>query len=112
MATPNVYADQIEWMHRNLKHRDSIVLSIHPHNDRGTAVAAAELGYMAGAQIIAFSNGFHGVTLGAVAATANRFYREGAGINLQGVTHMPFDGYMGKDTDTTKYLDKMLTDNS
>lgn len=63
-------------------------------------------------QIIAFSNGFHGVTLGAVAATANRFYREGAGINLQGVTHMPFDGYMGKDTDTTKYLDKMLTDNS
>src|SRR5690606_6109976 len=63
-------------------------------------------------QIIAFSNGFHGVTLGAVAATANRFYREGAGINLQGVTHVPFDGYMGKDTDTTKYLDKMLSDNS
>lgn len=46
MATPNVYADQIEWMHRNLARRDSIVLSLHPHNDRGTAVAAAELGYM------------------------------------------------------------------
>ena len=44
MATPNVYADQIEWMHRHLAHRDSVVLSLHPHNDRGTAVAAAELG--------------------------------------------------------------------
>lgn len=49
MATPNVYADSIEWMHRNLKNRESIILSLHPHNDRGTGVAAAELGYMAGA---------------------------------------------------------------
>jgi 2-isopropylmalate synthase len=49
VATPNVYADQIEWMHRNLDRRDSIILSLHPHNDRGTAVAAAELGLMAGA---------------------------------------------------------------
>ncbi|WP_214322004.1 2-isopropylmalate synthase [Nonomuraea sediminis] len=60
MATPNIYADQIEWMHRHLKHRDSIVLSLHPHNDRGTAVAAAELGYMAGADRIEgclFGNG-------------------------------------------------------
>ncbi|GLZ04279.1 2-isopropylmalate synthase [Actinomadura sp. NBRC 104412] len=60
MATPNIYADQIEWMHRNLAHRDSIVLSLHPHNDRGTAVAAAELGYMAGADRIEgclFGNG-------------------------------------------------------
>ncbi|TDD51306.1 2-isopropylmalate synthase [Nonomuraea terrae] len=60
MATPNVYADQIEWMHRHLKHRDSIILSLHPHNDRGTAVAAAELGYMAGADRIEgclFGNG-------------------------------------------------------
>jgi 2-isopropylmalate synthase len=60
MATPNVYADQIEWMHRNLARRDSIVLSLHPHNDRGTAVAAAELGYMAGADRIEgclFGNG-------------------------------------------------------
>ncbi|MEV0623313.1 2-isopropylmalate synthase [Nonomuraea sp. NPDC050404] len=60
MATPNIYADQIEWMHRNLKHRDSIVLSLHPHNDRGSAVAAAELGYMAGADRIEgclFGNG-------------------------------------------------------
>ena len=52
MATPNVYADSIEWMHRHLDRRDSIVLSLHPHNDRGTGVAAAELGYLAGADCI------------------------------------------------------------
>lgn len=60
MATPNVYADSIEWMSRHLNRRDSIVLSLHPHNDRGTAVAAAELGYMAGADRIEgclFGNG-------------------------------------------------------
>ncbi len=51
MATPNVYADSIEWMSRNLARRDSIILSLHPHNDRGTAVAAAELGYQAGATV-------------------------------------------------------------
>ncbi|MCL1825623.1 MAG: 2-isopropylmalate synthase [Betaproteobacteria bacterium] len=60
MATPNLYADQIEWMHRHLARRDSIVLSLHPHNDRGTGVAAAELGLMAGADRIEgclFGNG-------------------------------------------------------
>jgi 2-isopropylmalate synthase len=60
MATPNVYADSIEWMHRHLTPRDSIILSLHPHNDRGTAVAAAELGYQAGADRIEgclFGNG-------------------------------------------------------
>ncbi|GAB7035681.1 2-isopropylmalate synthase [Streptomyces platensis] len=60
MSTPNVYADQIEWMHRHLDRRDSLVLSIHPHNDRGTAVAAAELACMAGAERIEgclFGNG-------------------------------------------------------
>ena len=60
MATPNVYADSIEWMHRNLARRDSIILSLHPHNDRGEGVAAAELGYMAGADRIEgclFGNG-------------------------------------------------------
>ncbi|WP_297081328.1 2-isopropylmalate synthase [uncultured Demequina sp.] len=60
MATPNVYADSIEWMNRHLDYRDSVVLSLHPHNDRGTAVAAAELGYMAGADRIEgclFGNG-------------------------------------------------------
>ena len=60
MATPNIYADSIEWMSRNLKRRDSIILSLHPHNDRGTAVAAAELGFQAGADRIEgclFGNG-------------------------------------------------------
>ena len=60
MATPNIYADSIEWMSRNLTKRDSVILSLHPHNDRGTAVAAAELGYMAGADRIEgclFGNG-------------------------------------------------------
>ena len=60
MSSANVYADQIEWCHRNFKDRDSIILSLHPHNDRGTGVAAAELGYMAGADRIEgclFGNG-------------------------------------------------------
>jgi len=60
MSTPNVYADSIEWMNRHLNHREHVVLSLHPHNDRGTAVAAAELGYQAGADRIEgclFGNG-------------------------------------------------------
>ena len=60
MATPNVYADSIEWMCRNLENRDSVIVSLHPHNDRGTGVAAAELGYLAGADRIEgtlFGNG-------------------------------------------------------
>lgn len=60
MTTPNVYADTVEWMHRNLARRQDIVLSLHPHNDRGTGIAAAELGFMAGADRIEgclFGNG-------------------------------------------------------
>ena len=60
MATPNVYADSIEWVSRNIDRRDSVLISLHPHNDRGTAVAAAELGYLAGADRIEgclFGNG-------------------------------------------------------
>ena len=60
MATPNIYADQIEWFGRHIANRDAIVLSIHPHNDRGTAVAAAELAVMAGAERVEgtlFGNG-------------------------------------------------------
>ena len=60
MATPNIYADSIEWMCRNLDNRDSVIVSLHPHNDRGTGVAAAELGYLAGADRIEgtlFGNG-------------------------------------------------------
>lgn len=60
VATPNVYADQIEYMHRNIARRDSVVLSVHPHNDRGTGVACAELAVLAGAQRVegcVFGNG-------------------------------------------------------
>jgi 2-isopropylmalate synthase len=60
MATPNVYADSIEWFGRNIRDRDAIILSLHPHNDRGTAVAAAELGMQAGADRVEgclFGNG-------------------------------------------------------
>ena len=60
MATPNIYGDQIEWMNENLKNRESISLSLHPHNDRGTAVAASEFGLMAGADRVEgtlFGNG-------------------------------------------------------
>lgn len=60
MNTPNVYADQIEWMNKNLKNRESVILSIHPHNDRGTGIAAAELALLAGAERVEgtlFGNG-------------------------------------------------------
>tara|TARA_X000000368_G_scaffold353936_1_gene295274 strand:- start:15051 stop:16709 length:1659 start_codon:yes stop_codon:yes gene_type:complete len=60
MSTPNIYGDQIEWMNNNLKNRDDICLSLHPHNDRGTAVAASEFGLMAGADRVEgtlFGNG-------------------------------------------------------
>ena len=60
MSTPNIYGDQIEWMNQNLQYRDDICLSLHPHNDRGTAVAATEFGLMAGADRVEgtlFGNG-------------------------------------------------------
>ncbi len=60
VATPNIFADQIEWMHRNLTRRDSVIISVHPHNDRGCAIAAAELAQMAGAERVEgclFGNG-------------------------------------------------------
>jgi diaminobutyrate-2-oxoglutarate transaminase len=62
--------------------------------------------------IVAFTNGFHGVTMGALAATANGYHRGGAGTTLDGVTRMPFDGYMGSDCDTSKFLEAMLKDGS
>jgi 2-isopropylmalate synthase len=76
MATPNVYADSIEWMSRNLNHRDDVILSLHPHNDRGTAIAAAELGYMAGADRIEgclFGNGERTGNVDLVALGLNLF---------------------------------------
>ncbi|HEU4808362.1 MAG TPA: 2-isopropylmalate synthase, partial [Homoserinimonas sp.] len=76
MATPNVYADSIEWMSRHLAHRENVILSLHPHNDRGTAVAAAELGYMAGADRIEgclFGNGERTGNVDLVALGLNLF---------------------------------------
>ncbi|MCS5719630.1 2-isopropylmalate synthase [Herbiconiux sp. CPCC 205763] len=76
MATPNVYADSIEWMSRRLAHRENIILSLHPHNDRGTAVAAAELGYLAGADRIEgclFGNGERTGNVDLVALGLNLF---------------------------------------
>jgi 2-isopropylmalate synthase len=76
MATPNVYADSIEWMSRRLAHRENIILSLHPHNDRGTAVAAAELGYLAGADRIEgclFGNGERTGNVDLVALGINLF---------------------------------------
>ncbi|HET6630879.1 MAG TPA: diaminobutyrate--2-oxoglutarate transaminase [Woeseiaceae bacterium] len=62
--------------------------------------------------VIAFTNGFHGVTLGALACTGSRHHREGAGTRLDGVTRMPYDGYLGPGVDTADYLDKVLSDPS
>lgn len=62
--------------------------------------------------IISFTNGFHGVSLGSLAATGNEHHRGGAGVALGGVTTMPFDGYLGEGIDTTEYLDKVLGDPS
>ncbi|MBF0673262.1 MAG: 2-isopropylmalate synthase, partial [Salinibacterium sp.] len=76
MATPNVYADSIEWMSRHLNHRENVILSLHPHNDRGTAVAAAELGYMAGGDRIEgclFGNGERTGNVDLVALGINMF---------------------------------------
>ncbi|WP_136056399.1 2-isopropylmalate synthase [Microbacterium sp. K24] len=76
MASPNVYADSIEWMSRRLAHRENVILSLHPHNDRGTAIAAAELGYMAGADRIEgclFGNGERTGNVDIVALGINLF---------------------------------------
>ena len=84
MATPNIYADQIEWMHRNLARRDSIIISLHPHNDRGTAVAAAELGLMAGADRVEgclFGNGERTGNVDLVTLALN-LYTQGVYPNL------------------------------
>lgn len=62
--------------------------------------------------IVSFTNGFHGVTMGSVAATGNSHFRDGCGMQPQGTAFMPYDGYMGDEIDTTEYLDKMLTDGS
>ena len=76
MATPNIYADQIEWFSRNIRDRESIILSVHPHNDRGTGVAAAELAMMAGAERVEgtlFGNGERTGNVDVVTLALNMF---------------------------------------
>lgn len=76
MATPNIYADQIEWMCRNIRNRDSVIISLHPHNDRGTGVAAAEFGVMAGADRVEgtlFGNGERTGNVDVVTLALNMF---------------------------------------
>ncbi|WP_187978168.1 2-isopropylmalate synthase [Mycetocola sp. JXN-3] len=76
MATPNVYADSIEWMGRHINNRENVLISLHPHNDRGTAIAAAELGYLAGADRIEgclFGNGERTGNVDLVALGINMF---------------------------------------
>ena len=84
VATPNVYADQIEWMHTHLARRDSVIISVHPHNDRGTAVAAAELAMMAGAERVEgclFGNGERTGNVDLVTLALN-LYTQGISPNL------------------------------
>ena len=84
MATPNIYADQIEWFGRNIANRDCSVISVHPHNDRGTAVAAAELAVMAGAQRVEgtlFGNGERTGNVDIVTLALN-LYSQGVDPNL------------------------------
>ena len=81
MTTPNVYADQIEWMHRHFSDRESVILSIHPHNDRGTGVAATELALLAGADRVEgtlFGNGERTGNLDILTVAYNMFSQ---GIN-------------------------------
>ena len=81
MTTPNVHADQIEWMHKHFKNRESVILSIHPHNDRGTGVAAAELALLAGADRVEgtlFGNGERTGNLDILTVAYNMFSQ---GIN-------------------------------
>lgn len=84
VATPNVFADQVEWMHRNLAHREHVILSVHPHNDRGCAIAAAELAQMAGADRVEgclFGNGERTGNVDLVTLALN-LYTQGISPNL------------------------------
>ena len=84
VSTPNVYADQIEWMHRNLARRDGVIISVHCHNDRGCGIAASELAIMAGADRVegcVFGNGERTGNVD-VAAIALNMYTQGVAPNL------------------------------
>lgn len=92
MATPNVYADQIEWMCRNLDNRENLIISLHPHNDRGTGIAATELGLMAGADRVEgtlFGNGERTGNVDVVTLALN-MYTQGVdpGLDCSDIEHI------------------------
>lgn len=102
MASPNVYADQIEWCHRNFAQRDKFLLSLHPHNDRGTGVAAAELGLMAGADRIEgtlFGNGERTGNVDIITLALNMF--------TQGVDPMLVIDDIGEVVRTVEYCNQL-----
>jgi 2-isopropylmalate synthase len=106
MATPNVYADSIEWMSRHLRSREHVILSLHPHNDRGTAVAAAELGYLAGADRIEgclFGNGERTGNVCLVTLGLNLFTQ---GIDPQ-IDFNPADGGIDEIRRTVEYCNQL-----
>ena len=92
MTTPNVYADQIEWMHKHFKNRESIIISLHPHNDRGTGVAATELGLLAGADRVEgtlFGNGERTGNLDILTVAYNMFSQGiEPGLKLDNITEI------------------------
>ncbi|MBD2095418.1 2-isopropylmalate synthase [Trichocoleus sp. FACHB-591] len=92
VSTPNIFADQVEWMHRHLAKRDSVVLSVHPHNDRGCAIAAAELAQMAGADRVEgclFGNGERTGNVDLVTLALN-LYTQGVdpGLDFSQINHV------------------------
>jgi 2-isopropylmalate synthase len=92
MSTPNIHADQMEWMCRNLDNRDSLIVSLHPHNDRGTAVAATELGLMAGADRVEgtlFGNGERTGNVDLVTLALNMFTQGvDPGLDVSDINHI------------------------
>ncbi|HEX8754838.1 MAG TPA: 2-isopropylmalate synthase, partial [Steroidobacteraceae bacterium] len=103
-ATPNVFADQIEWMHRHLDCREHVTLSVHPHNDRGTGVAAAELALMAGAQRIEgclFGNGERCGNVDLVTLALN-LYSQGIHPRHPYVGDLVFTAFSGSHQDAIK----------
>ena len=94
MSTPNIYADQIEWMCRNLDNRDNLIISLHPHNDRGTGIAATELGLMAGADRVEgtlFGNGERTGNVDIVTLALN-MYTQGVDPEARLLRHQPHEG--------------------
>ncbi|MEX2130938.1 MAG: diaminobutyrate--2-oxoglutarate transaminase [Pseudohongiellaceae bacterium] len=95
------------------RHLDYIVQFTGPTGTNAVEAALKLARNITGREnVLAFTNGFHGVTLGALAATGNSHHRNAAGVSLSGTSRIPYDGYLGADIDTTDYIDKLLCDSS